>query len=163
MAHDGLPTYSLDSIVTDVTGTNEVQKVSYEGNTAGTFTLTFNGETTDAIAHNAAIGTVEDALTALNDLSSDEITVGGEAGAYTFTFEGAWGSQNVPALTATSSITDAEEKAVEITVETTTAGAGEGVIRGSGLADRTDDASPLAGESPNKNREEENEPYGDAE
>lgn len=149
------PTYVLDSIVTDVTGTNEVQKITVANAEGGTFTLTFNGETTAAIAYNAAAGTVADALAALNDIDAEDFSVAGTlAAGLSITFEGQWASQNVPAITAdATNLEDEGEEEAEVTVETTTAGAGEGVTRGTGLADRTDRTSPLAGESPAEDRE----------
>lgn len=158
------PTYTLDSVVTDVTGTNEVQKVTVKQAKGGTFTLTFNGDTTAAIAYNATAGTVADALAALNDLDADEFSVSGTlAEGLSITFEGAWGSQNVPALTAdATALTDeGEDELAEVKIETTAAGSGSGVTRGTGLADRTGRVSPLAGESPDEVRENNAEDYGD--
>lgn len=60
--------------------------------TAGTFTLTYNGETTAAIAYDApttGVGSIQEALEALSGVSAGDITVGGTtlaaAGTTTFT------------------------------------------------------------------------------
>jgi len=59
---------------------------------SGTYTLTYNGQTTAAIAHNAGTAAIQAALEALSNVSADDITVGGnasdglKAGALTFTF-----------------------------------------------------------------------------
>lgn len=81
--------------------------VSLGGASAGTFTLTFNGKTTTAIAYNATAGTVKSALVALDDdLDADDFTVTGSAGSYTVaapgtltgTFSGLTGATS-PAVT----------------------------------------------------------------
>jgi flagellar hook protein FlgE len=61
--------------------------------TAGTFTLTYGGETTAAIAYDApvtGVGSIQEALEALSGVSAGDITVGGTtlaaAGTTTFTF-----------------------------------------------------------------------------
>jgi len=81
-----------------VAGTSEVQTVTITGGpTGGTFTLTFSGQTTTAIAYNAVGATVG---TALNNLSNlDGVVVTGAAGGpYTVTFPVDMG--NVPQMTA---------------------------------------------------------------
>jgi flagellar hook protein FlgE len=58
--------------------------------TAGTFTLTYNGETTGNIQWDATTGNIQTALEALSGVSAGDITVGGTgvdtAGTTTFTF-----------------------------------------------------------------------------
>jgi len=79
-----------------VVATAEVQTVTVTGGpTGGTFTLTYSGQTTAAIAYNAAASAVQ---TALNNLSNlDGATVSGSAGGpYTVTFP----AGNVPQMTA---------------------------------------------------------------
>ena len=48
------------------TGVAGVQAVTLGGSTSGTFTLTFNGQTTDPIAYNAAPSLVQSALSGLS-------------------------------------------------------------------------------------------------
>lgn len=83
---------------------NEVQTVTIDGGpTGGTFTLTFNGETTTAIPYNAPAGTVKNALIALASVGNSDVSVTalatnevqsiqivGEptAGTFTLTFQG---------------------------------------------------------------------------
>lgn len=83
-------------------GVTEVQTVTITGvPTGGTFTLTFDGETTAAIAYNAAASAVQAALEALSNVSAGDVTVTGSAGGpYTVTFGGKYSQQNVPAMTA---------------------------------------------------------------
>lgn len=105
-------------------GTNEVQVVTISGSpTGGTFTLTFQGETTAAIAYNATAAAVKTALVAASaDLTADDITVTGSAGGpWTITFVGtAEGGQDQPAITATGSLTGGTTPS--IAVSTSTAG-----------------------------------------
>lgn len=102
------------------TDTDEVQTLTIDA-TGGTFTLTFDGETTDPIAENAAAATVQTALENLSNLNPDDVTVTGSAGGpYTITFGGDYAGRNVPELTADDAeLTGGAGTAV---VETDTAG-----------------------------------------
>lgn len=154
------PTTILDTPVTDITGVDEVQKIIFTKVTGGTFTIDFDGDVTEDIAFNATPGAVEDALGALNNLDPSEISVSGEAGKnYVLAFEGAWADQDVPQVAVDSSALTGAEK--EVKVETTTAGSGNAVIRGTGNADRTGDVSPLTGESPSARRTAHGTEFGD--
>lgn len=102
-------------------GVDEVQTVVITGTpTGGTFTLTFNGETTGTIAHNANAATVQAALTALAGIDSGEIVVTGTNPSFTLTFHGRYDSQPVPQTTATASLTGGTTPGV--TTGTTTQG-----------------------------------------
>jgi len=106
----------------------EVQKVTISGApTGGTFTLTYDGQTTDAIAYNATAATVQAAIEALANVGS--ATVSGDAGGpYTVTFGG---SDNIPQMTATSSLTGGTDPAVAVTTTTSGgSGDGQGVLEG---------------------------------
>ncbi len=72
------------------TPVNEVQVITVNnGPTAGTFTLTFQGQTTAGIAYNAAASAVQSALEALSNIAAGEAVVTGNAGGpYTLTFSG---------------------------------------------------------------------------
>lgn len=106
-------------------GVSEVQTATITGTpTGGTFTLTWNGQTTTAIAYNATAATVQTALEALSNIAVGDIAVTGGPGpgtAFTVTFRGALSDQDVAALTATSSLTGGSTPGV--TIATTTAGA----------------------------------------
>jgi len=82
-------------------GTDEVQTVTIGGSpTGGTFTLTFIGQTTSAIAYNASAATVQTALQALSTIGTGNATVAGSAGGpYTVTFAGLLAGRNVPQMT----------------------------------------------------------------
>ncbi len=97
---DGVPTDSAEvTIVTTVPGddsppTNEQQTVTLTGGpTGGTFTLTFDGETTTPIAYNASAATVKAALDALSNITTVTVTRAGSGTSgspyvYTVTFSG---------------------------------------------------------------------------
>jgi hypothetical protein len=116
--------------------TNEVQTVTVTGSpTGGTFTLTYSGQTTAAIAYNATAAAVQSALEALSNVNPGDITVTGNAGGpYTLTFGGQYLGDNVAQLTATASLTGGTTPGV--TVATTTAG---------GTATATDGTQTFAG------------------
>jgi hypothetical protein len=73
--------------------------------TGGTFTITFQSQTTAAINYNAATSTVQTALLALPNLQAGDVTVSGTPGAYTLTFsadDSALVTANGAALTGTT-------------------------------------------------------------
>lgn len=82
-------------------GLNEQQTVTIGGTpTGGTFALTFDGQTTSALAYNASAATVEAALEALSTIGVGNVRVTGAAGGpYTVEFMGVLGKQNNAALT----------------------------------------------------------------
>jgi len=81
-------------------GTNEEQIISLGTVTGGTFTLTFDGQTTGNIAYNADAATVEAALEALSNIGAGEATTTGSAGGpWTVTFSGALAGTDVATIT----------------------------------------------------------------
>lgn len=104
------------------TATNEVQTVTVVA-TGGTFTLTYEGQTTSDIAYNATSTEVATALKALSNIGDNDVTVSGSAGGpYTVTFVGALAATNVAALTASASGLTGTNKSV--TIATPTQGTG---------------------------------------
>ncbi|HEY5312857.1 MAG TPA: autotransporter-associated beta strand repeat-containing protein, partial [Pirellulales bacterium] len=91
--------------------TNETQVVSVTNNgqivnvsgSAGTFTLTINGQTTTAIAYNATTATVQTALQTLTSIGTGNVVVTGSAGAYLVTFQGALALATQPLMVAAGS------------------------------------------------------------
>jgi hypothetical protein len=163
---DNTPTTILDSVVTALVGTDEVQKITVKA-TAGTFDIVFNGETAAGVKFNASTAEVVAALESLDSVSSGDVAVTGGPGdkegtaPYVITFGGEWGDQDVPVITTV--VTNLSgEGAKTAAVTTTTAGVGSAVQRGTGLADRTDDVSPLTGSSPAAARKANKATYGDA-
>jgi hypothetical protein len=108
-------------------GTNEVQRVTITGTpTGGSFTLTYDGQTTAAIAYNANAATVQAALEALSNIAVGDITCAGGAlpGSFvtvTFNLGTVTGGENVAEMTADgAALTGGTSPAVAVT--TTTAG-----------------------------------------
>lgn len=80
---------------------NEVQIVTVDA-TSGTFTLTFDGETTAAIAEAATASAVQSALEALSNINPGDVAVSGSAGGpWTVTFTGQYKGLGVPEMTGT--------------------------------------------------------------
>ena len=83
-------------------GTSELQAVSVTA-TGGTYTLTFDGQTTAAIAFDATATQLDAALEALPNIGSGDVTVAPpSAGTYNVTFANVLARQNVPEMTADS-------------------------------------------------------------
>lgn len=117
--------------------TNEVTTVTITGGpTGGTFTLTWSGQTTSAIAYNATAATVQTALEALSNIAPGDVVVTGSAGGpYTLTWGGTHLSDDVAAPTASgASLTGGTSPGV--TIATPTAG---------GAATASDGTQILAG------------------
>lgn len=85
--------------------TDAEQLVTITGNPGGgSFTLTYDGQTTIPIAYNATAAQVESALEALPSIGNGNVSVDGQAGGpYTITFTGQLGAQDVGAVTANGS------------------------------------------------------------
>lgn len=84
---------------------NGTQTFSITGSpTGGTFTITFSGQTTTALAYNATPAAVQTALEALSNVAVGEATVTGYAGSvYTVVFSGATVTgASVPVATASA-------------------------------------------------------------
>lgn len=94
-------------------GANEIQSVSISGTpTGGTFTLTFAGQTTAPIAFNATAAAVAAALNALPNVgtftgNTNVTATGGPlpGSAVSVTFQNDLGTQDLPQMTATSTLT----------------------------------------------------------
>jgi len=96
---DGFPTTSPVA---------EVQTLSFtQAATAGTFTLTYDGHTTDPIPYNATTAQIQAALEALSNVSPGDITVSGDdlttaGGTMTFTFTTSAGDVDMIAIDPTN-------------------------------------------------------------
>lgn len=121
---------SSNPVVAEYPGTNEVQTLTITA-TGGTYTLSFGGQTTTAIAYNANAAAIQAALAALSTLSgSGDVVVAG-AGPFTITFGGRYAGINTAAVTvATGSLTGGTA-----TIATTTPG---GTGAGTGRTGLTD-------------------------
>lgn len=102
---------------------NEVQSVSITGGpTGGTYTLTYDGQTTAGIAYNATATQVRNALTALSSVGSGNVSCSGGPhpdSAVTVTFTGALAGTDVAQMTASGSgLTGGTTPAVSVSTVT---------------------------------------------
>jgi len=84
---------------TNTDGLNEVQTVTIDA-TGGTFTLSFGGETTGALAWNISAAALLAALEALEGIEVGDLTVTLDTLVYTITFGGSNAKKDVPVLVA---------------------------------------------------------------
>jgi hypothetical protein len=85
------------------TQVNEIQIVTIDA-TSGTFTLSFEDQTTADIAFGATAANVRTALEALSNIESGDVVVtGSNGGPWTITFQGQFANQDVVALTGDGS------------------------------------------------------------
>jgi len=95
---------------------DEIQSVAITGTpTGGTFTLSFGGNTTTALAYNAAASVIQAALQLLASIGSGNALVTGVFPNWTVQFTGLRGMINQINLTATSSLTGGSSPAITIT------------------------------------------------
>lgn len=124
VASTGGKSANVQLYIDNVPGTNEVQTLTITGApSGGTFTITYDGQTTSAIAYNAAAAAVQSALEALSNIAVGDVTCGGGAlpgTPVTITFGGSLAGTDVPLATTTSSLTGGSSPTV--TIATTTAG-----------------------------------------
>lgn len=101
-------------------GVNELQAIFSSG-TGGTFTLTYSGQTTSALAWNISASALQTALEALSNIAPGDVIVSGTAGAWYVEFTGTLGEQNVSQMTIdTTSLTGGD--AVVTTIRAGAAG-----------------------------------------
>ena len=93
-----------DVIRDGVIGRNERQRIEHDAD-GGTFTLSYGGQTTSAIAYNATASAVESALEALSNISEGDmiVTGGGDTKVWEVQFTGSLAYTNVGMITINSS------------------------------------------------------------
>jgi hypothetical protein len=109
----------------NVVGRNEVQAIQIANASSGSYTLTFDGATTGAIAYNATASTVQTALRGLSSINGAHVNVSGATGnntlrTRTVTFVGDLAGTDVSEITATPSLS----AGATLEVETLEDGAG---------------------------------------
>jgi hypothetical protein len=113
------PTVLNDVVRTALTATSEIQTLTITGTPAGgSFTLTFRGYTTGAIAFGAAASAVSTALEALSSVGTAGVVCAGgplPGTPVTITFSNQLSGQSVPLITATSSLTGGTTPTIAIT------------------------------------------------
>lgn len=93
---------SSSLVIPNYVGTNETQTITVTA-TSGTFTLTFNGQTTAPIAEAATAAAVQAALEALSNIDPGDVVVtGADGGPFTATFGGRYAGVNVPLMVGAS-------------------------------------------------------------
>lgn len=106
---DQLYTITWDeTALTSLTATNnELQEILIDSAvSAGTFTLTYSGQTTSAIAYNASAATIQTALEALSNIGVGEALVSGSVGGpFTVEFALTLGGTNLTQMTCTPTLT----------------------------------------------------------
>lgn|SRR5512146_81255 len=152
------PTYVLDNLVTNIAGTNEVQSITVKAK-KGKFTVSVEGDLSAEVKFNASAEELQAALEALGSVDIGDVAVTGGPGDETGTkpYKLAWAGQyaGANAPTVTTDASGLEEGAESADVAVVTVGTDQNptaVQRGTGLADRTEDVSPLTGESPAEDR-----------
>jgi hypothetical protein len=86
-------------------GVSEVQTLTISA-TGGTFTASFGGQTTGALAWNVSAANLQAALQGLSSIGADNVVVtGADGGPYTITFSGALAGRDVAQITTTPSLT----------------------------------------------------------
>lgn len=105
---------------------DEVQTLAITGTpTGGTFTLTYDGQTTAAIAYNASAATVQTALEALSNIAPGDVACTGgtlPGTAVVVTFGGSLADTNVPLMTTNSGSLTGGTSPTASVVETTSGG-----------------------------------------
>lgn len=103
-------------------GTDEIQQVAVTGTpTGGSFTLTFSGQTTAAIAYNATASTVQTAIAALSNVGTGKVTAAGgplPGTPVTVTWKQTLGKADQPAMTFANSLTGGTSPTPVITTPT---------------------------------------------
>jgi hypothetical protein len=117
------PTALSDMVyTTTASNASEVQTVTVTGTpTGGTFTMSFKGYTSGAIAYNATAAAVKTALEALATIGTGGVTTTGgplPGTPVVITFANQLANMNVPTLTATASFTGGTTPTIAITVTT---------------------------------------------
>ncbi|NUS82786.1 MAG: hypothetical protein HOY75_08530 [Streptomyces sp.] len=124
MATCSITSRPLQGAAVPAAGTDEVQQVAITGTpTGGTFTLTFSGQTTAAIAYNAAASAVQSALEALSNIAPGDVTCTGgplPGTAVSVSFAGgSYDGADVPQMTANGAgLTGGTSPAVAVTTTT---------------------------------------------
>lgn len=115
-------TYLAGQLLGQRVGSNEVQRITITGTpTSGTFTITYAGQTTAAIAYNATAAAVAAALELLSTIGLGGVKGSGgpfPGTAVDITFQGQLGARNVAAMTTTDSFGGGSAPASAVTTPT---------------------------------------------
>lgn len=98
--------------------------------TGGTYTITYSGQTTSALAYNAAAATIQTALEALSNVGVGDLVVSGTGTTRTITAAATLADANLTDLT----VDDALATGGDVTVATITQGSAAGELNAVGIA-----------------------------
>jgi hypothetical protein len=79
-------------------GNAEIQQIVSDA-AGGTFTITFSGQTTSALAFNVSVSAMQTALEALSNIAPGDVSVTGAPGNWTVRFSGVYANTNVGQMT----------------------------------------------------------------
>jgi uncharacterized phage protein gp47/JayE len=120
--------FQPDEQVTLGEGVNAVQKLQAAGSVdGGSFALSYKGEVTEPLSHDATASDIADALNELDGLSGVEVASGSLSGGFDITFGGDDGLQEQPLLEVVSSLTNSGDP-VEASVTEVTPGEPQAVV-----------------------------------
>lgn len=83
-------------------GSDEVQTITFAHASGGTFTVTFDGQTTAALAYGITAAALKTALEGLSNIEADDLTVDKAGDVYTVTFGGTLADTNVAQMTSSA-------------------------------------------------------------
>jgi hypothetical protein len=110
-------TYSVSNDHLYITG--KVQTITLNAS-GGTFTLTFNGQTTQVLAYNASAAAVQNALAKLSTIGGNNVLVtGNNGGPWTATFQNSLGDSYLPAITGDGTHLSGSGAGIQITAVST--------------------------------------------
>jgi autotransporter-associated beta strand protein len=123
-------------VAADAAPLSETQQLTFSSTpTAGTFTLTVNGETTTALDYSATAADVQTALEALSAIEVGDIAVQGSvADGFQFTFAGFYAGMGMEAIQVDPSGLDAGEVTAAVTETTMPINLAGGTLRIDGAA-----------------------------
>lgn len=100
-----------------VAGINEVQTITFDATPiAGTFTLTYDGQTTDAIAYDADAAAIVAALEATAAFEVGDVAVDRTGNVITITYQGGLAAMSLPEITADASLLKQAAETIGIAV-----------------------------------------------
>jgi len=107
---------SVEAAITRRELSNAIQYVSIQGDViGGTFTLTFEGETTAALDPDATAAEMLAALEALDNINPGDVVVEAYPGRWVVAFTGQYAATDVSLMSAANSLTGNTPNAIEIT------------------------------------------------
>jgi len=106
LVENGNTRFVLDDDSLDMAeGPSEMVSITLTNVSDGTFTLSYDGETTDPMAYDAERYELKSYLAALPNIATDDVIVTGTGGAWTVTFTNTLGGMDLPNMTGAGNFT----------------------------------------------------------